>query len=73
MCVFAQKVQKKKVNWATKKLEEQVKNTDVLKDGDKFNYNKMSKQVQHLRQGVRYTYKGKKGKREIYPFCKGSF
>lgn len=53
----------KNVNWAIKKMEEQVKHTDMLKNGDKFNFNKISKQVQHLRQKVRYKNKVKKGKR----------
>jgi hypothetical protein len=53
----------KNVNWAIKKMEEQVKHTDMLKNGDKFNFNKISKQVQYMRQKVRYKNKEKKGKR----------
>lgn len=44
-------------------MEEQVKHTDMLKNGDKFNFNKISKQVQYMRQKVRYKNKEKKGKR----------
>jgi hypothetical protein len=53
----------KNVNWAIKKMEEQVKHTDMLKNGDKFNFNKISKQVQYMRQKVRYKNKEKKGQR----------